>query len=231
MSILDYYNGRQFDLTVRRAARPPNTVQETPETPEQLTEPYIEDFEAETDDGNVAGRNAADDSVSFTTITSADALYLKEVSFDPVDGILTFIRNNGEELRITGFYTVDGLGYGPQGDRGETGAPGRDGFDGKEGFTGPTGPTGRVGATGSQGSSGVNGRYGGTGEQGPTGPTGPPGPDGPQGPTGPIGHIGESGPSGCVGPTGPTGDKGPDGATRVVVSSEPPDTLLWGYPL
>lgn len=227
----DLYDGKNFDLTVRRAARPPNTVQETPKETEEITAPFVEEFSAETDDGNKVIRDPSKEAVEFKSLVSADALYLKDVSFDPVDGILTFIRNNGQEIRVTGFYTVDGLGYGPQGDEGEKGTAGRKGFDGKEGAQGPQGPEGREGPVGNQGTAGANGRYGGTGGKGPQGPTGPPGDKGPPGPTGPIGHIGEAGTPGCIGPTGPTGDKGPQGATKVAVTKEIPDQLLWGYPI
>lgn len=98
--------------------------------------------------------------------------------YDGAKGILHLVYEDGHEVLIPGFMTINNIGVGPEGIEGQAG---RSGLDGRDGIDGARGPRGYVGP---QGKTGEKGDRGERGDRGPIGPEGPAGPQGPQGPKG-----------------------------------------------
>jgi hypothetical protein len=156
----------------------------------------------------------------------------QQVGFNKVEGILNFVRGNGEVLPIPGFFTESQLGQGPRGSKGPRGKQGKDGRTGRDGKKGKTGCEGPVGAKGIIGDDGLDGD---DGDRGITGLHGCPGVPGLTGLQGIPGIPGFQGPMGAAGPScivGPRGEVGPTPSGDVFYgSSEPPiEYYLWAVP-
>lgn len=151
---------------------------------------------------------------------------VETATYDEIQGILTLIFVNGQQILVSGFPTQNSLLPGPTGPQGPEGNPGAPGQDGRHGERGPTGCTGPMGIAGPQGPVGVDGRDGAEGPQGPQGPIGPTGPMGPVGPTGPQGPVGPQGQPGTDGAAGPAGPAGPMGTINVVISTADPGASI-----
>lgn len=184
---------------------------------------------------NDEGKSAVgkDGQFSFESSDALTMTQLASVKFDSKNGVLVFIKQNGEVINVAGLPTVAMFGEGKAGKRGTPGSTGRDGRDGRDGETGKDGCEGEPGSKGQTGTVGDAGRDGNTGpdgDTGPVGPDGPTGPIGPDGPTGPVGPRGNTGPD-CV--RGSTGAQGPAPLTVAVQSNTQPTdgrVFAWLYP-
>lgn len=192
---------------------------------------YLDQFSTTGDDADKTA-TVVEEKVKFLKVDTSSELQIVSGKFDQKAGDLVLIRNNGEQVIINGFLTLDSIGQGlkgRKGSKGEHGLPGFDGTDGtdgecgckgdpgEKGDKGPTGPAGEDGPTGTVGLRGIRG------EQGDLGPTGD------KGPTGREGPRGDKGVSCNIGPTGP---RGPAPFDRAVVSASEPsaNVFVWFFP-
>lgn len=192
-----------------------------------LTRPAIEMVAAggaatDTQIKAVAGRLQAKPA---TTVQQSEIL---EGNYDQSSGVLTLVFANGQELRVSGFPTLNDIPQGDPGPQGEQGDPGEDGRDGRDGKDGDRGCEGPQGKKGEPGEDGDDGRPGSPGVPGIRGCAGPIGPRGLTGAQGPMGKPGKTGPTGATGPTGPTGPKGPAGEINIIVSPTDPGNVAPG---
>jgi len=173
---------------------------------------------------------SVDGGVQFESSEAAATTQIASVKYDSKNGVLVFIKQNGDVINIAGLPTISMFGEGAPGKRGAKGSTGRDGRDGRDGNTGADGCAGGVGPTGRDGPPGATGNDGNTGPDGDTGPDGPvgnTGPIGPTGGTGPIGPEGNPGPSCISGATGATGPAPIE--TAVLSSTQPTDSRVWAW--
>lgn len=186
-------------------------------------------------DVNDSGKEAiaSDGTLQFETTDLQTQTQIAKIKFSSANGVLTFIKLNGEVVEVSGLPTIASFGEGKPGQRGAPGATGRDGRDGRDG---ETGVSGCEGGSGNRGLDGTDGTDGEDGEQGPPGYPGYPGPVGRKGPTGATGSTGPLGPRGNDGPSciaGATGPTGPAPIETAVVSTVVPTdsrVFAWLYP-
>lgn len=197
-----------------------------------MTKLRLSDIQTDPQD---SGKEAVPDkgSIGFVSSDLETSKSISKVTFNIATGLLTFIKNNGGVVQISGLPAVSAFGSGKAGPRGRPGANGRDGRDGRDGEAGTVGcagPPGARGLDGVDGQDGVDGEEGDEGYEGYIGDDGSIGERGPEGPEGPLGPRGNPGPSCIAGDTGPTG---PAPITVAVVSQDVPTdsrVFAWLYP-
>lgn len=192
---------------------------------------YLDQFSTTGDDADKTA-TVVEEKVKFLSVDTSSELQIVSGKFDQKAGDLILIRNNGEQVIVNGFLTLDSMGQGKKGKKGAKGDPGLPGSDGIDGEDGDCGCAGTKGEKGDKGPTGPAGEDGPRGQVGPRGIIGEKGDLGPTGDKGPTGREGPRGDKGVSCNAGPTGPRGPAPFDRAVVSATEPSSnvFVWFFP-